>query len=1069
MKKFYFSLVATLCILGQQVYAQSGTIGNKISWTFQDEVLTISGEGAMPNYSYSAATPWYTYKNSIKDVVIGEGITHLGNYTFSDYDKLISVSLPNSLETIGEEVFNHCDALKEITFGNSLASIGRYAFSNCDQLQEITLPNSLTTIGEACFYSCDNISITFGNSLVKIEKHAFYACGELGNIVFPNSLTTIGEYAFYGCNINSITLGSGIKDIEANAFYGCNELRLIISNAATPPTLGNYALPSGITLVYVPAGSSKSYKEVSAWKNYVLVDGQGVNLNITVSEAGTLGDNILSKVENFSDVNILKVSGSLNSNDLSNIKNRLTSLVSLDLSNTDIKEFDKSFFKAHSTLRSIVLPKGLKYISEYMFDDCFLLEDIEFPESLSSIDYQAFSDCDALRSIEIPEGLTTIGRYAFYDCKQLNDVKLPTTLKTIDNSAFDRCYALKNVVLPEGLTHINSNAFGSCSIEKLTLPSTLYYIGDDAFAYNKSLKQIEFNEGLYQIGDDAFYDCDALTEITLPSTLVLAYQSPFDQCNNLKKVTCLAVEPPYLVEQLNYGVSVEGCELYVPSISLNVYKQTTGWDKFPTIKPIDYLPQNIYIVGDHKVVLPNNIPADYKPNVNLIRDKKNTSYYNYGSLTVSGDQLLSVSTFNTIWDYNYQYEQQNRSKNYCSLINKANMRADNVEIYIYTRSGRWQFISFPFDVKVSDIEPISEGTTNWIIRRYDGEKRAAGESDATWVKMGADEILKAGEGYIMQSSRYIETSEQYNSCFKIKAINNSNKNKIFTNSDATVTLNEYQSEFIHNRSWNLIGNPYPSYYDTRFIEFSAPITVWNMNNNTYTAYSPLDDSYILTPGEAFFVQCPVDNKNVIFNKDGRQIDRAIRTIEESARIKSNSESQERTVINIAISNGTSCDKTRLVVNEEASMLYEMDKDASKFMSSDATVPQIYILNDGIKYSINERPFDNGTAELCTRTNIKGTYSISLENKPVNYNIYLLDNKTGNKVSLCDKVYSFTVEDGENTARFTLLLDNIGTTGIFNVNTGNETEDAIYNLNGVKVEKPTEKGIYIQNGKKIIVK
>lgn len=77
-----------------------------------------------------------------------------------------------------------------------------------------------------------------------------------------------------------------------------------------------------------------------------------------------------------------------------------------------------------------------------------------------------------------------------------------------------------------------------------------------------------------------------------------------------------------MTDQIPLGVNMEGRELYVPALSLNVYKQTSGWDKFPTIKPIDYLPENITILGNVKLTLPETIPNNYKPNLSLITKQK---------------------------------------------------------------------------------------------------------------------------------------------------------------------------------------------------------------------------------------------------------------------------------------------------------------------------------------------------------------------------------------------------------------------------------------------------------------
>ena len=793
------------------------------------------------------------------------------------------------------------------------------------------------------------------------------------------------------------------------------------------------------------------------------------SINIAVTVPGSLGDSILSKVENFSDVVSIKVSGILNDADLSTIQSRLTNLREIDMTNVTMENFPNRFFYQHHNLQKVFLPKSLVSIGEYAFYQCYSIYHIEFPATLTTINRYGFSECDNLQEVILPEGFNSMGERAFHSCDNNKRVKLPSTLKSMGDYAFYYNQNLRVVEFSEGLTYINACAFYECStLNDLKFPSTLYTIGNSAFAYNRSLSNVEFNEGLFQIGDNAFYGCDALTEITLPSSLVLAYQSPFDYCDNLMKVTCLSIEPPYMTDQVPYGVNMDGRELYVPALSINTYKQTTGWDKFPTIKAIDYLPENITVLGNLKLTLPETIPADYKPNVSVIHDQKGTSYWQYGSLAVNGEGTLSLSDFDMTWDPNCQYDYNNRVQNFCTLINNSHLRSDNVSIILITRNDRWTFFTLPFDVKVSDIETYYEGTTNWIIRKYDGEKRAAGESSETWVKVNGEDILKAGEGYIIQSSRYVGTNWQSISKFRMKAVNNANKNNIFINTDATVTLNEYQSEFAHNRSWNLIGNPYPCYYDTRYMDFSAPITVWNMNNNTYTAYSPMDDSYILLPGEAFFVQCPVEDKDILFSKEGRQIDRTVRAMEAKTRNKVAKQAVSRTVVNLSLSDGTNTDKTRIVLNNEASLQYEMDKDASKFMSTDAVVPQIYTSHEEVDYAINERPLSNAEVDLCTYIGAEGLYTITLINDVDGYDVVLEDKVANERIVLTDKnSYTFSAEVGTYTERFVLHLSK-ETTDLEEVYRDENEDTSIYSIEGLKMTNPTKKGIYIQNGKKILL-
>lgn len=790
-----------------------------------------------------------------------------------------------------------------------------------------------------------------------------------------------------------------------------------------------------------------------------------VFLAFDIQTPGSLGDSILIRVEYFTNVRSLKVSGSLNDVDLSTIRERLSNLSEIDMSGVKMTALPDRLFYEHKTLESIILPSSLVSIGEYAFYRCYALQHIDFPKTLQVIVRYAFQECNNLREVVLPEGLTTLGDGAFYRCERNTYLKLPTTLKTVSYNAFAYNYNLKQIDFAEGLVNISDGSFyDNYNLASVKFPTTLHYIGGNAFAYNFTLSDVQFNEGLYQLADNSFYDCDGLTEITLPSSLVLANSSPFDYCDNLRKVTCLSIEPPYMTDQVPYGTNMEGRELYVPALSVNNYKQATGWDKFLIIKPIDYLPENITVVGDFHLTLPEGLTTDYKPNVSLIHDQKGSSYWQYGTLTVNGEGTLSMTDFSMFWDPNYVYSYRNRNIHYCSLVNNSHLRADNVSIDIYTRNDRWQFMAMPFDVKVADIVPFAEGTTNWVIRKYDGQARAAGETDKTWVRLTADDEIKAGEGFIIQGSRYVNNNWQEGSGFHLKAINNGNKNNLFRTTDITVALNEYPSSFTHNRSWNFIGNPYPSYYDTRFMQFQAPITVWDSYNNTYKAYSTADDAYILSPGEAFFVQRPVDNGNIVFGKDGRQTTRDARTIEEAAGVRAQS-ANVRTIVNLTLTDGLTTDQTRIVLNDQASSNYEMDKDASKFMSSDASVPQLFSTYSNTDYAINERPLADGVAVLSMRIGRSGSHTIALANAVTPYKVMLEDQLTGKSISLTDGEYTFTANAGNYPGRFVLrFVDE--STGIDFAETETQKEELpVYDLTGRKTSP--KKGVYVQKGKKFM--
>ena len=791
-------------------------------------------------------------------------------------------------------------------------------------------------------------------------------------------------------------------------------------------------------------------------------------LDITITTPGSLGDSILKYVEYFPDVQSLKLSGKLNSEDMTCIKERLTMLCEIDLSGLDWPDIPEKQFYEKKTLERVILPNNVKTIGNSAFSGCQQLRPVIFPNTLESIGRYAFYRTYKIGDVVLPEGLTFMDNNAFNESR-LTSVTFPSTLKTINNSSFYGCGYLLNITFNNQVT-IEANAFYGCgALTKLTFPETLYTIKNAAFAYDKALAEIEFNEGLYQIEDNAFYDCDALTEITLPSTLVHANASPFDYCDNLVKVTCLSIEPPLMTDQIPYGTNMEGRELYVPALSLNVYKQTTGWDKFLIIKPIDSYPENIVIYSEYRLDWPDDLNKDYKPNVSLSSTNDNKSY---GSLSVNGNSTLSVGLFtmrydphavrdNSVYvDNRYQY---NRFA-YTALVNNAHTRADNIITELYLRKNTWEFLTFPYDVKVSDIRFMDEEVP-FVIRKYDGKKRADGLTDETWVDMTPETTLEAGVGYIWRSAN--GEDRRYNG-FYLDALQSVNKNNMFINEDIEIPLSKYESEFEHNRSWNLIGNPYPCFYDTRAMQTSAPITVWNGYTNNYDAYSPADDSYILNPGQAFFVQCPVDESSIKFLKEGRQVNLTVRDIAyNSARARS--AKSPRSVFNLLLTGNGQGDRTRFVINENASLDYESSCDASKFMSLEQQSAQLYTLEQGVRMAINERPIADGVIKLGLQVATDDLYTISLDTKVEN-DIYLVDYLTGTKTLLNNtEGYTFNSEAGTFESRFAVVLGSGSVTGIKTLPTTDADSNAsIYDLQGRRISQP-QKGVYLKNGKKVVIK
>lgn len=893
--------------------------------------------------------------------------------------------------------------------------------------------------------------------------------------------------------------------------------------------------------IVIPRESFHAYRLVNAWNtdHNVLIGGdEGITVNTGKIAAGDLGHVVVEEAGYLQEVNKLIIEGELNSDDWSKIK-QMTNLTELDLSKALIDEIPNEAFNGRWAIDKVVLPPTLKKIGSFAFQGTALTS-VNIPDNVETIKECAFSQVKQLQEVHLPDSLTSLGNYAFAECRSLRTVKIPTKLKTIPDYTFQNCRSLQSVELHDSITAFEDYSFNNCDLREITLPKSTTWVGGNAFNGNTNLSKVTLNEGLIDIWAEAFYNT-AIDTLNCPSTLRNIYNGAFAGCGNLRQINlnegltrievyALANNKAteiVLPSSLEYcaGAAFDGCDslvtiearsvmppntgggcpltvndltkavLYVPVWSLAEYQLATGWNQFYTFRTSDFMPQYVKVNKDFYFTLRDELDPDYRPDIELtvtnnqITDSQGNTDYQHGNLTISGRSKLAVNDFSMVLSpyakYYYKggdhyYNNDYRYLRPTSLIVKGEMRAENVTINLWNATNRWQFVSFPFDVKVSDIVPV-DSTTSWVIRGHSGAERAAGNTAAVWQNLSADDVLQAGKGYIMQCYKPNDKNGNYYAAqFTVRPLTTTvNRQQIFNADNRTVALEEHLAEFEHNRSWNLIGNPYPSYFDTRFLDFGAPFMVWNSNNQNYEAYSPVDDSYILAPAEAFFVQRPVDQENITFLKDGRQTDRYARTLveEEPAsapqRIRAAYDSNthtaaQRTVFNITLAkDGQQADRTRVVINEAATMQYDLSRDAAKFTGTEPTVSQIFTINSATRYAINERPLNNGQALLGLHFGTDGTYTIGLSNQP-DGQVTLEDRLTGTKQQLNGTAgYSFTAKAGDSTDRFVLHFDAVAT-GI-NAATANEADrnDDTYTLDGRKVNNPTAPGLYIKGGKKVI--
>ena len=488
---------------------------NKVTFPFEvtrDQTLYAKWEENIP-----ASISFNVNEEGVLTSV--EGISEINN-------EVVIPSSVNNIDVIeiGDGVFANNLFIKKLVIPESVKSLGNKMCYGAKNLEEVVLPNNITVIPDYAFEKCSSLTkINISTSLVQIRANAFSQTA-LKEFIAPESLKEIWLYAFKDAKeLRNVEL-KNVTEIGDMVFENCEKLESIV----IPETLeeigasvfGGCSSLQDIDLPNKPLAldhntfyGSAYYEDKSNWENGVLY------------------------VDNY----------------LLVINSDFLNVTEYEVKEGTIAIANNAFLNNARNLTKISLPEGLKLIGEKAFSSLYKLSSVNIPSSVDTIGYNAFASTGISSNSTnwSDNGLYIDGWLVNVQNTKISEFEVKEGTIGVSNGSdvsFFPSSARKitKLTLPTSLRYIGKNSFKQLTlIKEISLGGSLEFIKEGAFAVCSSLEKVNLDEctNLALIGDQAFSQAK-INEITIPERVLEMGELVFNQNRANLIVHCMVSEKP---------------------------------------------------------------------------------------------------------------------------------------------------------------------------------------------------------------------------------------------------------------------------------------------------------------------------------------------------------------------------------------------------------------------------------------------------------------------------------------------------------------------------------------------